>query len=104
MAFMVPVAEYFTESELYQCDRLLGADECGECGQSTEWASIMHSSHYTVCKECAGLQPGWYARLSAPGYMDATDWHGPYATEEEALKAVCDFYEVDEDGEELVNE
>lgn len=29
-------------------------------------------------------QTGWWARLSAPGYMDATEWLGPYETEDEA--------------------
>lgn len=29
---------------------------------------------------------GWFARLSAPGYMDCTDWIGPYDTEEEAVE------------------
>jgi len=27
---------------------------------------------------------GWYTRLSASGYMDCTDWEGPFETEEEA--------------------
>lgn len=27
---------------------------------------------------------GWFARLSAPGYLDCTDWIGPYDTEWEA--------------------
>lgn len=31
--------------------------------------------------ECAG----WYAHLSAPGYLDCTEWHGPYQSEAEAL-------------------
>jgi len=36
-------------------------------------------------------QDKWFARLSAPGYMDATDWNGPHDTEEEAL---WDLYEM----------
>ena len=28
---------------------------------------------------------GYYFRLSAPGYMDCTEWSGPYQTEEEAV-------------------
>ena len=27
----------------------------------------------------------WFSRLSAPGYMDCTDWQGPYNTEDGAL-------------------
>jgi hypothetical protein len=45
---------------------------------------------------------GWFVRLSAPGYMDATDWSGPFKTEAEARKHVEDFWEVDPDtGDEL---
>ena len=33
----------------------------------------------------------WFARLSAPGYLDATDWGVPHDTEEAAL---WDLYEV----------
>ena len=28
---------------------------------------------------------GYYFRLSAPGYLDCTEWSGPYQTEEEAV-------------------
>lgn len=35
---------------------------------------------------------GWFARLSAPGYLDATDWTGPYETEEEAIADLQDMY------------
>ena len=49
---------------------------------------------------------GWFARLSAPGYLDCTDWIGPYATEWEAKADLLDTYDVcpecggnlDEDG------
>jgi hypothetical protein len=35
--------------------------------------------------------PGWYHRLSAPGYLDRTDWIGPFETEAEA-RADCAAY------------
>lgn len=38
------------------------------------------------------LHKGFFARLSAPGYMDATDWLGPYATEDEAFEALYEQY------------
>jgi hypothetical protein len=45
---------------------------------------------------------GWWARLSAPGYMDATDWVGPYETEREARRYIYETYEVHPDtGEEM---
>lgn len=33
-----------------------------------------------------------YARLSAPGYLDCTDWSGPFDTTEEAAQALLDLY------------
>lgn len=35
---------------------------------------------------------GIYCRLSADGYMDCTDWHGPFATIEEAAQCLLDTY------------
>jgi hypothetical protein len=35
---------------------------------------------------------GWAARLSMPGYLDCTDWHGPYDTEREALRDLKTLY------------
>ena len=46
---------------------------------------------------------GWFCRLSAPGYMDATDWSGPYDTEEEAREAIREGYGAcDKCGEDLL--
>jgi hypothetical protein len=45
---------------------------------------------------------GWFARLSAPGYMDCTEWSGPFESEQEAKEHIRDMYDVDPDtGEEL---
>ena len=38
--------------------------------------------------------PLWYARLSAPGYLDCTEWAGGHATEAAALAALCDQYDL----------
>ena len=35
---------------------------------------------------------GWYSRLSAPGYMDCTEWQGPYSCENEAFEALYDTF------------
>lgn len=43
---------------------------------------------------------GWSARLSAPGYLDCTDWTGVFETEEEAVAALDEMYPDDETGEE----
>jgi hypothetical protein len=39
----------------------------------------------------------WFAHLSADGYLDQTDWSGPFDTEDEARDHIRDFYEVDPD-------
>jgi hypothetical protein len=47
----------------------------------------------------------WWCRLSASGYMDCTDWHGPFATADQARNEIEIFYEVDPDtGDELDEE
>lgn len=35
---------------------------------------------------------GWYSRLSAPGYLDCTDWSGPYKSQDEAFTALYEMY------------
>jgi hypothetical protein len=47
-------------------------------------------SVYSATQEC-----GWYARLSAPGYLDCTPWEGPFTTEALALVSICNTYDVD---------
>ena len=37
-------------------------------------------------------QEGWLFRLSASGYLDCTDWDGPYESQVEALIALVDLY------------
>ena len=45
---------------------------------------------------------GWWCRLSASGYSDATEWSGPYETEREAREAIMDMFEVHPDtGDEM---
>lgn len=36
----------------------------------------------------------YWAQLSAPGYMDQTDWNGPHDSEEAARKALSDEHDV----------
>ena len=37
----------------------------------------------------------FYCRLSADGYLDCTDWHGPFDTIDEAAQALIDTYAGD---------
>jgi hypothetical protein len=46
----------------------------------------------------------WWCRLSAPGYMDCTEWSGPYASERLAREAIADMYDCDPDTGECTDE
>ena len=45
------------------------------------------------------VKKGWFARLSAPGYMDATDWSGPFNSEKEAKQYLIDTYGEDDESD-----
>lgn len=77
MGFMIPEAEYFSKEE------------------AAEYAVY----EYADPEDRENAKAGWYARLSAPGYLDATDWYGPFNTSDEALAHVMDLYEVDGNGD-----
>ncbi len=42
--------------------------------------------------EFGGEGAGYYHRLSAPGYLDCTDWSGPFQCEEEAVADMLQMY------------
>lgn len=93
MSFMAPeIAEMEMfhierngETTLIPSDVFDFSDVCPLIGESVE---------ITVNK-------GFYARLSASGFMDCTEWSGPYSSEAEALADLCDTYDIGEDGEPL---
>lgn len=37
----------------------------------------------------------WFCRLSAPGYLDCTDWSGPFDSLGDAQAYIMELYEVD---------
>lgn len=43
------------------------------------------------------IEGKWWCRLSAPGYMDCTDWDGPFDTEQAARNAIVEAFDVDPD-------
>ena len=47
---------------------------------------------------------GWFARLSADGYLDCTDWIGPFETEAAARQGVKDEFQVDPDTGDVTDE
>lgn len=42
--------------------------------------------------------PGWYHRLTKPGYLDCTDWSGPFLTAFHAIRDGMRTWNVDLDG------
>lgn len=105
MAFMSPVAEHLT---MYRVETNVGTELVPEevCGaidlqsppDGDTWRAILD---YVEGSRIEGVEreEGWYGRLSAPGYLDCTDWDGPYPTAEEALDAVKETYDVDDNGD-----
>ena len=68
-------------------------------GETTEGTILLHpdvwdeKKHYILCAgERWTKRRGWFARLSAPGYLDATDWAGPFKTAEEASDYLDEVY------------
>lgn len=73
---MKPQARHFTASEIH--DYMAGREADDLCRLPDE--------------------PGWYSRLSASGYLDCTEWSGPFDTEKEALEYIMNLFEVDKNG------
>lgn len=104
MAFMHPVAEHFAAYHVEtNCGtEIVPEDVCGSINASALRADDLERLYdYLEGTDVTGVErkEGWYARLSAPGYLDCTSWDGPYATEEEALEAVKEQYDVDDNGD-----
>ena len=83
MAFMKPQASNFSKQEALE---------------------YVISQHPEDQQDEIEPEAGWYSRLSASGYMDCTDWSGPFETEQEALDYIMDLFEVDENGDDLEDE
>lgn len=103
MAFMRPRAEFFSESAVIAVSTDFGF-RCNEFyedkPEGSEYNVPLSGQDHWYCAECkpASEYAGWYGQLSAPGYLDQTDYTGPFPTEAEALQAVMDEHDVDEDG------
>ena len=115
---MIPVAEHFAA---YHVETSCGTevvpeDVCGALdpgnGDGVEASASL--TPYESCENEEKLRQylegknigsverkeGWYGRLSAPGYLDCTSWDGPYDTADEALNAVKEMFDVDDNGDE----
>jgi hypothetical protein len=97
MAFMTPqyTQEAFVQGEnrtTFEC-RCLPA----------EYESILTDEGMEISERYDASK--WWACLSAPGYMDRTDWDGPFDSEEEAREHIRETYDVDPDtGDDLLDD
>lgn len=94
---MKPVAEYM---EVVTID---GAHGTTHYLDSTIADAINEYSDSTEDIYDIEVQSGWFSRLSADGYMDCTEWSGPYENERIAIEEICDLYDVDMNGDELID-
>lgn len=87
MAFMVP--EY-----LY--------GRWAECEDNWGETNIVPADMVEEATDVVRYRYGWGCRLSAPGYLDCTDWT-VFDTEEEARDHIEEMYDVDPDtGEDII--
>ena len=87
MPFMIP----------YYCEATPGDPWVTATDPETGYAYSVPLAHYEgfVTDETETHTSGWFCRLSAPGYMDATEWVGPFDTLEAAKSALSDTFDVD---------
>lgn len=64
-----------------------------------EEAIELAETYYDGTVQTVTLREGYGARLSAPGYLDCTDW-SVYATAEEAEAALQEQYDGDDEDDE----
>jgi hypothetical protein len=102
MAHMKPVAEHFAAYHVEtNCGTEIVPEDTvnGVAFESTGDALLIYCEGSRI--EGVERHEGWYGRLSAPGYLDAPEWHGPFDTEAEALASVKEMFDVDDAGNSL---
>lgn len=106
MGFMQPeiVEQYWVRVdgsngvELVPCDvcgrlPVPGPHEAEEDYRRRCWAQVKEYFSSSAALDIEEVR-GWGARLQAPGYLDSTEWQGPYDSYREALYAVCEDYDL----------
>ena len=76
-------------TELVPSDLVAATPTASELQQFCEGTVQVHASGDVDCRR----EEGWYSRFSAPGYMDRTDWQGPYESSEKALDELAESHD-----------
>lgn len=64
-------------------------------GLRPERASLQPYCRGGILPRCPiNQEQGWYCRESAPGYIDCTDWEGPYRSEQAAIEGYCELHGI----------
>lgn len=98
MSFMQPQAvrmkmlhvETTAGTELVPSDLVHLTPSAAELRQYLEGEPRVSASGDVDCER----HEGFYARFSAPGYLDRTDWVGPEKTAKAALKSLAETHDV----------
>lgn len=98
MAFMQPCVEYAQYYEV-SCNRgettIIPADVVGTPRTLADFRDYVEGT-IDEDQDMPELQTGWLARLSAPGYMDCTDW-SIHPSKAAALEYLAETYGDDDE-------
>jgi hypothetical protein len=84
--------EYYF-GRMWQCEDCDNVDQC-----DFPYAEFSRSEAADMCEGAVELsEEGWWVRLNARGYMDVTDWSGPFKNEKLAREAIVDAHDVHPD-------
>lgn len=89
------VQEHFYRISTDQCEEYLIPESV--CGSNQVPDNLEEFEEYTEGGEVIEVESvfGYFCRLSAPGYMDCTDWIGPFDTEADAEAELAKDYDLD---------
>lgn len=93
----------FMQPEIVRCDFHTGESKHGE---TTVMPSDVYGTVEKFARECdlvvttcETIVGKFWGRYSAPGYLDCTDWHGPFDSVAECAADLQECYGDDSDDE-----
>ena len=98
MPFMKPQAvnQTMLHVETYNGTEYVPAELVGENPSAEDLQDYVHGEILLTDEGTPDMvrEEGFYARFSANGFMDCTDWCGPRPSEEEALAYLAETHDV----------